>query len=75
MCGHGADAEGMVDQGVTKAYSPVKHVDNRDGAFRPLEGIAKSTGGIEIDGDDFETTCGSGRTQRIAARRLSDTTF
>ena len=65
----------MIDEGVTKTDAPVQHVDDRDATLRPFERIAQSAGRVEVDGDDFETTCGRGRAQRIAAGRLSDTTF
>ena len=65
----------MIDQRISQGDAPVQDVNDGNAAFGPLQGIAQSAGGIEVDCDDFETTRGSCRTQRIAAGCLADTTF
>ena len=65
----------MIDQRFPQGDPPMEDVDDGNAAFGPLQSIAQSAGRIEVDRDDFETTRGSCRTQRIAAGCLSDTTF
>ena len=70
-----ADTQRMIDERVSKCDPPVQDVDDRNAAFGPLQCIAQSAGRVEVDCDDFETTCGGGSAQRITAGCLSDTTF
>jgi len=72
---HRSNTKGMVDQGIAQSDSTVQDVNDGDASFGPLQRVAQSTGGIEVDCDDFETTSRRSGAQRIAAGCLSDTTF
>jgi len=65
----------MIDEGIAQAHTPVQDINDGNAAFGPLESVAQSSGGIEIDCDDFEATSRRSGAQRIAAGCLSDTTF
>jgi len=72
---HGSDPKWMIDQRFLQRHATVQDVNDGDAAFGPLKGIAQTTGRIQVDGDDFETTSRGSSAQRIAAGCLSDTTF
>lgn len=65
----------MIDQGFSQSDAAVQDVNDGNAAFGSLQCIAQSTGRIEINRDDSETTSGGGSAQRIAAGCLTDTTF
>jgi len=72
---HRSNTKGMIDQRITQGHATMQDVNDRDAAFGPLQRIAQSTRGIKVDCDDFKTTSRRSGAQRIAAGRLSDTTF
>ena len=43
----------MIDQRISQGDTPVQDVNDGNAAFGPLQGIAQSAGGIEVDCDDF----------------------
>ena len=75
MRDHRSDPKWVIDEGFPERDAPMKDVNDGNAAFGPLQRVAQSAGGIEIDGDDLETTSRSGSAERIAAGCLSDTTF
>jgi hypothetical protein len=73
--GDGLDAERVIDQRLAESDAAVKNVSDARGTLGPLESVAQTPGGIEVDGDDAQATGCRGCRQGVAGGRLANATF